>query len=155
MIALDADQDSSGNVRISTVGTMVECHGPPVMSVDTVRQSAAVRVGFRICAASCSIWCILPEYVKKLGSFAVDTPESPATHAGQWRRYFGLNISQVIDPLLFVGGQFDPQQWTQIHALGVRAVLSSAGRAGGCLQCTPQPDQIAAFARTRFSGSRR
>ncbi len=41
----------------------------------------------------------------------------------QWRRYFGLNISQV-DPLLFVGGQFRAEQWPPLHALGVRAVLS-------------------------------
>ncbi len=41
----------------------------------------------------------------------------------QWRRLFGLNLSQVT-PLLFVGGQFHPSQWPQICDLGVRAVLS-------------------------------
>lgn len=41
----------------------------------------------------------------------------------QWRRYFGLNVSPV-EPLLFVGGQFRPEQWPMLHALGVRAVLS-------------------------------
>ena len=41
----------------------------------------------------------------------------------QWRRAFGLNIS-LIDPLLFVGGQFRPEQWPALRALGVRAVLS-------------------------------
>lgn len=41
----------------------------------------------------------------------------------QWRRYFGLNISQV-EPLLFVGGQFRAEQWPLLRALGVRAVLS-------------------------------
>lgn len=41
----------------------------------------------------------------------------------QWRRYFGLNVSPV-EPLLFVGGQFRPEQWPLLHALGVRAVLS-------------------------------
>lgn len=41
----------------------------------------------------------------------------------QWRRYFGLNISQV-EPLLFVGGQFRAEQWPLLHTLGVRAVLS-------------------------------
>jgi protein-tyrosine phosphatase len=41
----------------------------------------------------------------------------------QWRRLFGLNISQI-DPLLFVGGQFLPEQWPLVRALGVRAVLS-------------------------------
>jgi protein-tyrosine phosphatase len=41
----------------------------------------------------------------------------------QWRRYFGLNISQV-EPLLFVGGQFHPEQWPPLRELGVRAVLS-------------------------------
>jgi predicted protein tyrosine phosphatase len=41
----------------------------------------------------------------------------------QWRRGFGLNVSQI-DDLLFVGGQFRPQQWPALHALGIRAVLS-------------------------------
>lgn len=41
----------------------------------------------------------------------------------QWRRAFGLNLSQI-DELLFVGGQFRPDQWPHIHALGIRAVLS-------------------------------
>ncbi|MEI8165224.1 MAG: dual specificity protein phosphatase [Chloroflexales bacterium] len=41
----------------------------------------------------------------------------------QWRRYFGLNLSPVA-PLLFVGGQFRPEQWPQLQGLGVRAVLS-------------------------------
>ena len=41
----------------------------------------------------------------------------------QWRRAFGLNVSQVGE-LLFVGGQFRPQQWPALHALGIRAVLS-------------------------------
>src|SRR6266542_480801 len=41
----------------------------------------------------------------------------------QWRRAFGLNVSQI-DELLFVGGQFRPQQWPALHALGIRAVLS-------------------------------
>lgn len=41
----------------------------------------------------------------------------------QWRRIFGLNISQI-DDLLFVGGEFSVVQWPAIHALGVRAVLS-------------------------------
>ena len=41
----------------------------------------------------------------------------------QWRRAFGLNVTQI-DELLFVGGQFRPQQWPALHALGIRAVLS-------------------------------
>lgn len=41
----------------------------------------------------------------------------------QWRRGFGLNVSQI-DDLLFVGGQFRPRQWPALRALGVRAVLS-------------------------------
>src|SRR5690349_11658009 len=41
----------------------------------------------------------------------------------QWRRVFGLNITQV-DELLFVGGQFRARQWPALHALGIRAVLS-------------------------------
>jgi protein-tyrosine phosphatase len=59
--------------------------------------------------------------------------------SGQWRRYFGLNISQV-DPLLFVGGQFHPQQWKQIHALGVRAVLSLQAERADAFT-TPEPEQ--------------
>lgn len=41
----------------------------------------------------------------------------------QWRRMFGLNVSQV-DDLLFVGGEFTPTQWPDLSALGIRAVLS-------------------------------
>ncbi|MCU0494234.1 MAG: dual specificity protein phosphatase family protein [Chloroflexaceae bacterium] len=40
-----------------------------------------------------------------------------------WRRFFGLNVSQI-EPLLFVGGQFQVGQWPLLHALGIRAVLS-------------------------------
>lgn len=43
--------------------------------------------------------------------------------ATQWQRFFGLNITPIT-PTLFVGGQFHPQQWPAIYALGVRAVLS-------------------------------
>ena len=39
------------------------------------------------------------------------------------RRIFGLNVSRI-DDLLYVGGQFRPDQWAQLHALGIRAVLS-------------------------------
>lgn len=41
----------------------------------------------------------------------------------QWRRAFGLNVSQY-DPLLYVGGQFRAHQWPQLYGLGIRAVLS-------------------------------
>jgi hypothetical protein len=41
----------------------------------------------------------------------------------QWRRIFGLNVSQI-DDLLFVGGEFAPTQWPDLSALGIRAVLS-------------------------------
>lgn len=41
----------------------------------------------------------------------------------QWQRTFGLNVSQI-EPLLFVGGQFRAEQWSALHHLGVRAVLS-------------------------------
>jgi protein-tyrosine phosphatase len=40
-----------------------------------------------------------------------------------WQRAFGINVSQV-SPLLFVGGQFQPQQWPKLYALGIRVVLS-------------------------------
>lgn len=41
----------------------------------------------------------------------------------QLRRLFGLNAS-IIEPDLLVGGQFRPDQWPALRALGVRAVLS-------------------------------
>ncbi len=41
----------------------------------------------------------------------------------QWHRTFGLNVSQIND-MLFIGGQFRPEQWPQLSALGIRAVLS-------------------------------
>jgi predicted protein tyrosine phosphatase len=41
----------------------------------------------------------------------------------QWRRGFGLNLSQI-DDLLFVGGQFRARQWPALHDRGIRAVLS-------------------------------
>jgi protein-tyrosine phosphatase len=41
----------------------------------------------------------------------------------QWRRVFGLNVSRI-DEFLFVGGEFTPAQWVELHALGIRAVLS-------------------------------
>lgn len=41
----------------------------------------------------------------------------------QWKRLFGLNHSPVT-AALFVGGQFAPEQWPALAALGVRAVLS-------------------------------
>jgi len=43
--------------------------------------------------------------------------------AAQWRRAFGLNVSQI-DDLLFVGGEFRPSQWIALRRLGIRAVLS-------------------------------
>lgn len=41
----------------------------------------------------------------------------------QWRRLFGLNISQITD-LLFVGGEFQAAEWPRLHEMGIRAVLS-------------------------------
>lgn len=41
----------------------------------------------------------------------------------QWNRFFGLNISRL-DDLLYVGGAFHANQWPQLRALGIRAVLS-------------------------------
>lgn len=57
----------------------------------------------------------------------------------QWRRFFGLNISPV-DPLLFVGGQFRPEQWPLLHSLGVRAVLSMQAEREDAFMGTP-PEQ--------------
>ena len=55
------------------------------------------------------------------------TPNDPSRvwryAAAQWRRAFGLNVSQL-DELLFVGGEFRPSQWPALHRLGIRAVLS-------------------------------
>lgn len=41
----------------------------------------------------------------------------------QWNRFFGLNVSRLND-MLYVGGEFHASQWPQLHALGIRAVLS-------------------------------
>jgi protein-tyrosine phosphatase len=41
----------------------------------------------------------------------------------QWQRAFGLNVS-YLNELLFVGGQFRPEQWPKLYNLGIRAVLS-------------------------------
>lgn len=41
----------------------------------------------------------------------------------QWRRTFGLNVSQLSD-MLYVGGQFPAAKWPALRALGIRAVLS-------------------------------
>jgi protein-tyrosine phosphatase len=56
------------------------------------------------------------------------TPPSHSTDAAaslraRWEHHFGISIS-VIDPLLFVGGQFSPDVWPLMHELGLRAVLS-------------------------------
>ncbi|NJK82155.1 MAG: dual specificity protein phosphatase family protein [Chloroflexaceae bacterium] len=40
-----------------------------------------------------------------------------------WRRFFGLNLSRI-DQLLYVGGEFRAAQWSAMHRLGIRAVLS-------------------------------
>jgi protein tyrosine phosphatase (PTP) superfamily phosphohydrolase (DUF442 family) len=41
----------------------------------------------------------------------------------EWQRFFGVNVS-LIDPLLYVGGQFTPKQWQTLYAMGIRAVLN-------------------------------
>jgi protein-tyrosine phosphatase len=43
--------------------------------------------------------------------------------AAQWRRVFGLNVTQI-NKLMYVGGEFRAAQWPQLHAHGIRAVLS-------------------------------
>jgi predicted protein tyrosine phosphatase len=53
----------------------------------------------------------------------LDLPYAWRYLRAQWRRGFGLNVSQI-DDLLFVGGQFRARQWPALHALGIRAVLS-------------------------------
>ena len=40
-----------------------------------------------------------------------------------WNKVFGLKVSRISDDL-YVGGQFAPEQWPRLHALGIRAVLS-------------------------------
>jgi protein-tyrosine phosphatase len=49
-----------------------------------------------------------------------------------------LNISPV-DPLLYVGGQFRPAQWPQLHDLGVRAVLSLRAEHVDAFEGPPPP----------------
>ena len=58
----------------------------------------------------------------------------------QWRRGFGLNVSQI-DDLLFVGGQFRAQQWPALHALGIRAVLSLQAEREDTFHGSP-PDRV-------------
>ena len=57
----------------------------------------------------------------------------------QWRRAFGLNITRI-DDLLFVGGQFRPQQWPALRRLGIRAVLSLQAEREDTFHSTP-PDR--------------
>jgi protein-tyrosine phosphatase len=59
--------------------------------------------------------------------------------AAQWRRAFGLNMSRI-EPLLFVGGQFQSHQWPAIRDLGVRAVLSLQQEREDVFEGTP-PDR--------------
>ena len=54
----------------------------------------------------------------------------------QWRRLFGLNVSQL-DELLFVGGEFSPAQWPALHMLGVRTVLSLQAEREDLFEGTP------------------
>src|SRR5215216_4183412 len=58
----------------------------------------------------------------------------------QWRRGFGLNVSQI-DELLFVGGQFRARQWPALHALGIRAVLSLQAEREDTFH-GPPPDRV-------------
>ncbi len=53
-------------------------------------------------------------------------PNNPAARGYwhiMWQRFFGLNVSQI-EPLLFVGGEFSPQQWSLLAQMGIQAVLS-------------------------------
>lgn len=59
----------------------------------------------------------------------------------QFRRMFGVNITQI-EPLLFVGGQFRPDQWPKIHALGVRAVLSLQAEYEDRFEGAPEPRSL-------------
>jgi protein tyrosine phosphatase (PTP) superfamily phosphohydrolase (DUF442 family) len=58
----------------------------------------------------------------------------------QWRRLFGLNVSQI-DELLFVGGEFTPARWNELRALGIRAVLSLQAEREDFFDGTP-PDRV-------------
>jgi protein tyrosine phosphatase (PTP) superfamily phosphohydrolase (DUF442 family) len=58
----------------------------------------------------------------------------------QWRRSFGLNVSQI-DDLLFVGGQFRARQWPALRALGIRAVLSLQAEREDTFH-GPPPDRV-------------
>ena len=57
----------------------------------------------------------------------------------QWRRVVGLNVTRI-DDLLFVGGQFRPQQWPVLRQLGIRAVLSLQAEYEDVFHGTP-PDR--------------
>jgi protein-tyrosine phosphatase len=59
----------------------------------------------------------------------------------QVRRLFGVNISQI-EPLLFVGGQFRPDQWPQIYKRGVRAVLSLQAEYEDRFEGAPEPQAL-------------
>jgi protein tyrosine phosphatase (PTP) superfamily phosphohydrolase (DUF442 family) len=69
----------------------------------------------------------IPHDAARLPDTGASPPSEPARlwlyAMTQWRRMFGLNVSQV-DDLLFVGGEFTPAQWADLSALGIRAVLS-------------------------------
>ncbi|WP_129629205.1 dual specificity protein phosphatase family protein [Candidatus Oscillochloris fontis] len=54
----------------------------------------------------------------------------------QLSRFFGLNISQVA-PLLYVGGEFRADQWPQLAAMGIRAVLNLQAERVDQFQGTP------------------
>lgn len=59
--------------------------------------------------------------------------------ATQWRRAFGLNITQI-DDFLFVGGEFECERWPLLHKRGIRAVLSLQGEREDAF-CDPLPMQ--------------
>jgi hypothetical protein len=54
----------------------------------------------------------------------------------QWRRIFGLNVSQI-DDLLFVGGEFTSSLWPDLYNLGIRAVLNLQAEREDRFEATP------------------
>ena len=70
----------------------------------------------------------------------LDLPHAWRYIRTQWRRGFGLNVSQI-DDLLFVGGQFRARQWPALRALGIRAVLSLQAEREDTFH-GPPPDRV-------------
>lgn len=70
----------------------------------------------------------------------------------QWRRFFGLNVSQI-EPLLFVGGEFRASQWPLLYELGIRAVLNLQAEREDLFTDTPPERTLRLLVRDYFAPS--